>query len=504
MRALVLLGCAALIGCAGKPADRPAAPGSEAPTRRPVPVIPKGFEESPEIKPGVESSEPGGTEPRASEPRASQPRAGARGIDWPCFLGPTGNGASPERGIVAPWPRDGLRVVWHRRTGEGYGTASVRDGRLYLFDRHGDDARLSCLDPATGASLWKFEYPTDYEDKYGYSNGPRCCPVVDGDRVYVYGSEGMLHCLGTAGGTLLWKVDTKKEYGFVQNFFGVGSAPVVDGDLVLVMVGGSPPGSDEVDFARLKGNGSAVVAFDKRTGKERWRASNELASFSSPVAATVGGRRLFFAFARGGLLALDAATGKQEFHFPWRARAFESANASSPVVVGDTVFVSECYGVGGALLKVKPGGCDVLWSDKEKRFDKSMACHWMTPIHKDGYLYGCSGRHEDAELRCIELATGKVMWSEPDLTRTSLLMVDGHFVCLGENGVLRLLKVSPKRYEEVSRVLVFPPGQNGKPDREAGPLLRYPCWAAPILSHGLLYVRGRNTLVCLELIPGKK
>src|SRR5205823_4667732 len=103
-------------------------------------------------------------------------------------------------------------------------------------------------------------------------------------------------------------------------------------------------------------------------------------------------------------------------------------------------------------------------------------------------------------LRCIELATGKVMWSEPGLTRTSLLLVDGHFICLGEDGVLRLLKVNPRKYDEVSQVVLRPRGADGKPDETAPPLLQYPCWAAPILSHGLLYVRGRDRLVCLELV----
>jgi hypothetical protein len=126
-----------------------------------------------------------------------------------------------------------------------------------------------------------------------------------------------------------------------------------------------------------------------------------------------------------------------------------------------------------------------------------MQCHWMTPIYHDGYLYGSSGRHtENAELRCIEWETGKVMWSEPDLTRCSLLMVDGHFICLGEDGVVRLLKGNPKKYEKVSRWVLR--------DEAGGQLLRYPCWAAPILSHGLLYLRGEGRLVCVELIPEKK
>src|SRR5262249_11840466 len=127
-------------------------------------------------------------------------------------------------------------------------------------------------------------------------------------------------------------------------------------------------------------------------------------------------------------------------------------------------------------------------------------CHWSTPIYHEGYLYGCSGRHENAELRCIELATGKVMWSQRNLSRTSLLMVDGHFLCLGEDCQLRLLKVNPHKYEEVARL---EPVHGRRPGEDAASLLEYPCWAAPILAHGLLYVRGKDRLVCLELIPEK-
>jgi outer membrane protein assembly factor BamB len=316
----------------------------------------------------------------------------------------------------------------------------------------------------------------------------------------------VLHCVKTADGKLVWKVDTFKEYGIIQNFFGVGAAPVIEGDLLIAQVGGSPKGSAEVDFEKLQGNGTGVVAWDKKTGKEKWRLSDDLASYSSPTLATIGGRRWCFVLARGGLLAFNPADGKKDFFFPWRAKSLESVNASNPVVIGDRVFITETYGPGSALLQVKPGDYKVLWTDADKGRTKSMQGHWMTPIHHDGYLYGCSGRHDtNAQLRCVELATGKVMWSRPRLARTSLLMVDGHFICQAEYGELLLLKVNPKQFDLVSVMgKVFPPGKDGKPDREADPLLEYPCWAAPVLSHGLLYLRGKDYLVCLELIPQQK
>ena len=414
-----------------------------------------------------------------------------KGEDWPRFLGPRGDSTSAEKGLIVPWPKAGPRIVWHKPVGSGYAMPTVSRGRLFVFDRIRNRCRLRAWKAEDGESLWSFEYATTYKDKYGYNGGPRCSPVVDGGCVYAYGPEGMLHCVNAADGKLVWKVDTVRDFGVVQNFFGVGSTPVVEGDLLLVQVGGSPKGSDDVVFDELKGNGSGLVAFDKRTGKVKWKSLDELASYSSPVVATVGKRRLCLLFGRGGLHALDPETGKAKGSVPWRATMLESVNASNPVVVGERVLISECYQLGSALLDLKPGGgFKEVWTDRAKGRKKSLATHWMTPVVVDGYVYGSSGRHSnEAELRCVELATGKVMWSEPGLTRCSLLRVEGHFVCLAEDGTLLLLKVNPKKYEEVSRVTLKDGGV---------PLLKEPCWAAPILSHGLLFVRGQDELVCLE------
>lgn len=477
MRGLVLPCCLLALGCGAA-----ATPALENAAEAPVTV-----------KPGA--------------PLPPDLRTRVTGSDWPRFLGPTGDSVSTEKGILSPWPKEGPRLVWHRQLGEGYGMPTISRGRLFVFDRVGNRARLSCLKSETGETLWEFDYPTDYRDLYNYSGGPRCSPVVDGHRVYIFGVEGMLHCLRAEDGKLVWKVDTAADFNVLQNFFGVGSTPVVEGDLLLVQVGGSPrDGATKTIYDRPKGDGSGLVAFDKYTGKVRYKTTDELASYSVPLLATIGGRRWCFLFARGGLIGLDPSNGKVDFHFPWRSRLLESVNASTPVVLGDRVFISETYGPGSALLEVKPGGYKEIWTDADKGIrEKSMQCHWNTPIHVDGYLYGCSGRHlENAELRCIELATGEVRWRKRALLRTSLLRVDQHFICLAEDGMLRLLKVNPQKYEEISSVELKLPGKDGKPDPDGEPSLKPPCWAAPILSHGLLYLRGADRLVCLELIPKPK
>lgn len=429
-------------------------------------------------------------QPAADSQCNEELRTRTKGVDWPRFLGPTGDNVSPEKGILTKWPADGLKVLWSAKMGLGYAPPVIAKGRCYHFDRFGDKNMLSCRHAENGKLLWRFEYDTDYEDKYGYSPGPRACPVVNDGRVYIYGPEGMLHCLDALKGDEIWKINTVKEYNVLQNFFGVGSVPVVEGDLLIVAIGGSPKGEAPDDFRKVKGNGTAIVAFDKKSGKEKYRLSDELSSYSSPVVTKVGDRRLGLYFARGGLLGFDPVAGKVDFHFPWRGKMLESVNAANPVVVGDQALITECYEKGTAVLKIKPGKAEQVWIDDEEEYrDMKLKCHWNTPIHVDGYVYGSSGRHEnEAELRCIELATGKVVWREKGLERCSLTQIDGHFLCMTERGKLLLLKINPRKFEKVA---------------EWETDFDYPSWAAPVVSYGLMYIRGKDRLMCAELIPEK-
>ncbi|WP_145252416.1 PQQ-binding-like beta-propeller repeat protein [Aeoliella mucimassa] len=417
------------------------------------------------------------------------------GHDWPTFLGPTGDGKSQETGLDFDWPDDEPPIVWQTPIGVGYSGPSISRGRLFHFDRHGDEDHLICRNAETGEPLWTARYPTSYEDILGYNNGPRCSPVVDGARVYTFSEEGVLRCAAVVDGKLLWEVDTSKEFDVVKNFFGVGSTPLVFGDLLIVHVGGSPPNDleDVYDAAGpLRGNGTGVVAFDKFQGKVVWKCADELASYASPVIAEIDGRPWCFVFARGGLVALDPRTGEIDFQYPWRAKMFNSVNASTPVVVGNEVFISETYGPGSSLLRVRPGEYDIVWKDDVRKRQKAMQLHWNTAIYHEGYLYGSSGRHTNgAETRCIEWSTGTVKWSQDFFGRCSLLYADGHLISLAENGTIQILKVNPEKYDLVKSYLLE--------DADGEELLKPYAWTAPVLARGLLYLRGEDRMVCLEL-----
>ena len=418
---------------------------------------------------------------------------GAMTHDWTSFLGPTHNAVSTETKLLTKWPESGPALVWEMAKGKGYSSPAVQGERLILFHRLGNEEVVECLHSETGNRYWKFTYPTQFEDRFGYNNGPRASPVIDGDHVYTLGAEGMLHCLKLETGQVFWKRDLHAEFHIPQDFFGVASTPLIEGDLLIINIGA--PG------------GPCVGAFDKRTGRLVWGSGDTWGpSYSSPVPAVVQGHKRIFVFAggdsqppTGGLMSIDPLTGALDFSFPWRSRSYESVNASCPVVVANQVFVSASYKTGGALLNILPDGTyQVAWTTPD------FGLHWNTAIHKDGYLYGFDGRNEpDVALACIELRTGKRVWRKvPEweelieingqLTqatlstfRGSLLWVDGRFLCLGERGHLLWLDLTPQGYKELARTRLF---------------LARETWSLPVLSRGLLYVM-QNTQGMLHREP---
>lgn len=425
------------------------------------------------------------------------------GENWPSFLGPRGDGTSAEVGVDPAHWQPFPPLVWSMRLGVSYGAPTIADGRLYQFDRFGTLERLTCFEAETARELWRWESQVRYDDMYGYNNGPRCSPLVDGDSVYVYGVTGQLSCIDKSTAKLRWTKDLNKTYGVVPNFFGVASNPCIHENLLLVMVGGSTDETRDLrteQLARVEADGTGIVAFDKRTGKEVYRVGKQLASYSSVVVKSIEGKPTGLAFARDALVGWEPTTGQQLFEFPWRADMLESVNAALPVVDGNRILISEAYEVGSALLEIQAGQPHVVWQDGGPRSKCRFRAHWSTPVLIDGYLYGCSGRNgPDTDFRCIRLDDGNVQWTDRDhdRQRSSLLYVDGYLIVLGEGGRLELVRPNPEKLEVVAAVEL-----SEYNDAEGQPLLSYPCWAAPVLSKGLLYLRGDSSLICLDLIPG--
>ncbi|REJ77160.1 MAG: hypothetical protein DWQ30_15870 [Acidobacteria bacterium] len=425
--------------------------------------------------------------------------------DWPTFLGPRQDARSAETGLLLDWPEQGPPILWTLRVGEGYSMPSIAGGVLLHFDRVGDEARLSAHDALTGELRWRQSYPSTYVDAFEFSGGPRASPVIDGELVFAFGVDGVLRCHRLSDGAVVWERRTGEEYGVVTNFFGVGSTPLVVGELLIVPVGGSPPAPPrgwDIHQGEVPANGSGIVAFDKRTGEERWKGIDDLASYSSPVLRrSPAGEPEVAWFGRERLWLFAPGDGRVRASFPWRAEKIYSVNAATPVLSGNEIFLSESYQKGGVLLRdaVGDGGAqrlEVVWADPPRR-GQAMANHWNTAVLDDGTLYGSSGEKSgSAELRAVDWATGEVLWSRRGLRRSTATWVEGHLVVLGEYGELVLIEATRQAYREKARLEL----RSAAGER----LLRHPAWSPPAISQGVLYVAGDRQLVALDLRPPRQ
>lgn len=433
---------------------------------------------------------------------------GAVTQDWPRVLGPSDDASSLEKPLLKSWPETGPKLVWEVKTGEGYTSPVLSGDRCVIFHALEGQETVECLQQETGRRYWTQGYPIEYQDRYGFGNGPRASPVISDGVVVTLGVTSELHAYDLKTGKELWKHDLRKDYRVPQDFFGAGSSPLIFEGKVIVNVGGKAEVFDGFESrqdraAKLATKGTCVAAFDLKTGQELWKVEDEWgASYASPVLAKLHGQTKVVIYAGGesdpaigGLLCIDPTTGALHDRFPWRDEEYIQATGSSPVVIVEKnrVFITTCYPknkpLGGVMVEF-----DASFKAREVWQSPKIGVHWMTPIYQDGHLYAIDGERENnSRLVCVNADTGAEVWekniewedaafgaaqgrSKPmrlSILRASLLKVDGAFLCLGETGSLHWLKLSPQGCEELGRAQLF---------------YALNTWSLPALSHGLLYV----------------
>ncbi len=433
---------------------------------------------------------------------AQRPRAD----DWPQYLGPKRDGVWRETGIVETLPKE-PKYLWRKPVGQGYAGPAVADGKVFVTDlvlsqgsvlpksgfgkgNLAGKERVLCLDEKNGETLWKKEYDVAY--RVSYPAGPRCTPTVDGDRVYTLGTMGDLLCLDVKKGNVLWKKNFVKDFDATVPVWGFASPPLVDGDKLICLVGGS--------------EGRGVVALNKKTGAEIWKALSISGDpgYSAPVIYPIGkeGRRELIIWHSHAVVGLDPETGKRLWSEPWDIKAALTAVAPR-LAPNDELFLTGFYN-GSMLLKVEGDKPAIVWKSKSKGNqdsvmpDKTVDLHSImpTPVIKDGYIYGvCSY----GELRCLKLDTGERVWQthEPIVGKSTrwgnafIVSHEDRYFFFNELGELIVGKLSPQKYEEISRMKILEPTNimAGRPV----------VWTHPAFANKNCYARNDKEIVCVSL-----
>jgi outer membrane protein assembly factor BamB len=474
---LLILGCggseepapdAGSSGAGATPATKSAAPTAPAANEKPSDngpaLIPPGGTDKGETQDSGETNQQPQAADRPEPSAALRSAVAAAAGNWPQWRGPNRDGVSTETGLLTHWPDEGLPVLWKVPGGEGYSCIAISDGRLYTMVDRGDTEWVLCLDAGTGQELWKVPTAKSYTN--GQGNGPRSTPTIDGPRVYCLGATGALWCLDKETGSEIWRANILDDFSAENLTWGVSTSPLVEGDMLLVMVGAP---------------GASVVAFNKNNGNVVWQAHDDVASYSSPIAITVDGVREIVFYAGKALFGMSPADGAVHWRLEWLTTS--DMNIATPIYDSATqlLFVSASRDTGRCSAYRLSSSSGGTVTAEHVYTNKNMKNHFNGCVLVDGYLYGFDTGRSDA-LKCIRLEDGEQMWEDPSVGKGSLVYAQGLLFLVGENGAVALAEATPEGYRE-----------HGRMD-----LLQHKAWTPPVLAGGKLYVRDEHDIVCLD------
>ncbi len=375
--------------------------------------------------------------------------------DWPNFRGANHDGISSETAFKTDWTTP-PPVLWEKGIGSGFSSFACVGDKVYTCGTQADKQVIFCLNADTGKTIWQETIEEEYKEGSG-GDGPRATPTIDGDRVYIHGPKGSLLCLSTDTGKKIWTAQLSH-----MPRWGYSGSVLIEGDLA-VATGGEKDG--------------ALAAFDKMTGKNRWRCGRDGAGYATPYPFTFEGNRYIVGFTNQSVIIAEAKTGRLVWRKEWRTDW--DVNASTPIFHDGHLFLTSGYGVGSALFKLRKEGED-LAADEVWRND-NLRCKFQSPVLHNGYLYGSDER----ALQCIDFLTGERRWHKTRIKHGTVVLADEHLLLLTEDGQLQIAKVSPDAFEPLSTLNIL----SGR------------CWTVPVLHRSRLYARNLEKAVCYDLKP---
>ncbi len=381
--------------------------------------------------------------------------------DIPQFFGPNRDGIVTGAKLGRDWTSTPPKQLWRQPIGGGWSAFVVVGGRAYTQEQRGDSEAVTCYDLLTGKLLWSHACAVRFYQWQG-GEGPRATPTVDRGQVFTYGATGILDCLDAATGERVWSREVLKENKLDNLEWGLSASPLVFDETVVVTGGNTP--------------GPTLLAFRRTTGEPLWRSGTDRASYSSPVLATLAGRRVVLALNGASLTAHDPSTGVVVLTYPWAERI---PKASQPVVLaGDRVFLSAGYGQGCQLLEIKAGAGNQLTATQLWK-NMRMKNQFNSVAQRDGYLYGL----DDGLLACLEITSGERKWKDGRYGSGQTLLVDDLVIVQTETGPVVLAEAKPDGFRELGRLAA----------------LSSKTWNHPTLAGRYLLVRNDQEAACYEL-----
>lgn len=406
--------------------------------------------------------------------------------DWPEWRGAGRTGVWDEAGILETFPAEGLDFRWRKPIRAGYAGPAVAAGRVFVTDYADGVERLLALDELSGETLWAVEWPADYTG-LDYGSGPRATPTVDGDLVFALGAAGELRCVRAEDGETVWRADFQRDLGAELPPWGFAAAPVVDGDRLFAVAAARP--------------GGKVVAFDKRTGRELWRALSSEESgpgYSQPRIIAVAGKKQLLVWHAGAVAGLDPDNGELLWEQPFKIRM--ETPIATPAWAEPYLFVSAFFG-GSRLLRLTADGAEQVWAREELNVARTEGLHVLmsAPILDGDYLYGLSS---NGELRCLRLADGERVWESQAVTVEHARNASAFFVRHGDRffinndrGELIIARLSPQGYEEIDRTKLIEPTSKPGARREFEAVH----WSHPAYANRSIFVRNDREIVRASL-----
>ncbi len=410
----------------------------------------------------------------------------AFGADWPQWRGPKRDGVWTETGIIERFESPQLPIKWRMPISAGYSGPTVAEGRVYVMDRVAkpeSQERVLCFDAHTGKELWSYAYDCRYQGVQ-YQAGPRCSVTIHEGRAYALGAVGHLHCLDAASGKVLWKRDCRQEYKARIPVWGISGSPLIEGNLVIVPIGGR--------------QGACVIAFDKVTGREQWRALDDALSYSSPIFIEQARRHVIVCWTADRIVGLDPASGRLCWQYPTPWERWPIAIAT-PVLHGNLLLFSDAH-KGTLVLRLgqQEASVDLMWHRRSDEAESAAALHCLmsTPLIDRQHIYGVDGR---GVLRCLRLDTGEQLWEDrsavPESNWATIHMVRNidNIWMFNERGELIISRLSPEGFHQISRSRLIDP-TTAQLSQRGGV-----CWSHPAFANKCVYARNDEELVCADL-----